>query len=546
MKRIFLAIALIVIALVASQPYQSAHGKQQSAAAAPAGGEFGNYEAITAAELKEYLYYVASDEMEGRDTPSRGLDMTAKFIAEKLSRWGVKPGGTDNSFLQKFALTSRRVLPEQTTASLNGQDLKLGEDFIAVPFAGQASGPIVYVPYDLIKSKNANQELDLKGKIMLVAEENAKGGASRQGGRGRSSVDYDSLDRYGRAHGAKGVIILPGASTLASWDQRYKTSVNPFRLTIERPQQSSNLPLIFVSEKTAAALLQGEKVDFEGIKKQMNGGEQGESFALSPAKQIGFNVAAKAESMLTQNVVGVIEGSDPVLKNEYVAVGAHYDHVGMRQSGDGDRIFNGADDDGSGTVATLTIAHALATSPQRPKRSVIFVWHAGEEKGLWGSEFFTDNPAVPINQIITQLNIDMIGRSKKEGDTNPANKDLTGPNAIYVIGSKMMSTELGNLSEEVNNAFLKLDFNYKYDAPNDPERFFYRSDHFNYARKGIPIIFYFDGVHEDYHRPSDTADKIDYQKMEKVARTIYAMMWKLANAPSRPKVDKPLPPQLTN
>jgi Zn-dependent M28 family amino/carboxypeptidase len=545
-KRIFLAIALIVIALVASQPYQSAHGKQQSAAAAPAGGEFGNYEAITAAELKEYLYYVASDEMEGRDTPSRGLDMTAKFIAEKLSRWGVKPGGTDNSFLQKFALTSRRVLPEQTTASLNGQDLKLGEDFIAVPFAGQASGPIVYVPYDLIKSKNANQELDLKGKIMLVAEENAKGGASRQGGRGRSSVDYDSLDRYGRAHGAKGVIILPGASTLASWDQRYKTSVNPFRLTIERPQQSSNLPLIFVSEKTAAALLQGEKVDFEGIKKQMNGGEQGESFALSPAKQIGFNVAAKAESMLTQNVVGVIEGSDPVLKNEYVAVGAHYDHVGMRQSGDGDRIFNGADDDGSGTVATLTIAHALATSPQRPKRSVIFVWHAGEEKGLWGSEFFTDNPAVPINQIITQLNIDMIGRSKKEGDTNPANKDLTGPNAIYVIGSKMMSTELGNLSEEVNNAFLKLDFNYKYDAPNDPERFFYRSDHFNYARKGIPIIFYFDGVHEDYHRPSDTADKIDYQKMEKVARTIYAMMWKLANAPSRPKVDKPLPPQLTN
>jgi Zn-dependent M28 family amino/carboxypeptidase len=296
----------------------------------------------------------------------------------------------------------------------------------------------------------------------------------------------------------------------------------------------------------AAAILQGEKLDYETVKKQMSEGAAPESFALSPNKQASFNVAAKVEKTMTQNVVGIIEGSDPVLKNEYVAVGAHYDHVGMRASGDSDRIFNGADDDGSGTVATLAIAEALAKSAQRPKRSVIFVWHAGEEKGLWGSEYFTDNPPVPISQIITQLNIDMIGRSRQEGDTKPANKNLTGPNAIYVIGSKLMSTELGALSEEVNNSYLKLNFDYKYDAPNDPERFFYRSDHYNYAKKGIPIIFYFSGVHEDYHRPSDHPDKIDYEKMEKVTRAIFATMWKLANAPARPKVDKPLPPQLAN
>ena len=163
---------------------------------------------------------------------------------------------------------------------------------------------------------------------------------------------------------------------------------------------------------------------------------------------------------------------------------------------------------------------------------------------MWGSEFVTENPPVPLKQIITQLNIDMIGRSKPEGDTKPANANLSGPNDIYVIGSKMMSTQLGELSESVNKGFLNLGFSYKYDDPNDRERFFYRSDHFNYAKKGIPIIFYFDGVHEDYHRQSDHPDKIDYAKMEKVTRTVFATMWKLANNPSRPKVDKPLPAQL--
>src|SRR6266540_719514 len=165
----------------------------------------------------------------------------------------------------------------------------------------------------------------------------------------------------------------------------------------------------------------------------------------------------------------------------------------MSQNAEGDKIFNGADDDGSGTVGTLAIAQALSKSPTRPKRSVIFVWHAGEEKGLWGSEFFTDNP-----------------------------------------------------TEDVNNSYLKLAFNYKYDDPSDTERFFYRSDHYNYAKKGVPIIFYFSGVHEDYHGLADTADKIDYQKMEKVTRTVFAMMWRLANAPARPKVDKPLTPQMAN
>src|SRR5262249_45251598 len=150
-------------------------------------------------------------------------------------------------------------------------------------------------------------------------------------------------------------------------------------------------------------------------------------------------------------------------------------------------------------VGLLEMAQAFASGP-RPKRSILFVWHAGEEKGLIGSKYFTTYPTVPIDKIITQLNIDMIGRSKPAGDTNPANAELTGPDEIYVVGSKKMSTDLGNISESVNASLYNMKFNYKLDDPNDPLRIFYRSDHYNYAMKGIPIIFYFDGIHEDYHR----------------------------------------------
>jgi Zn-dependent M28 family amino/carboxypeptidase len=152
---------------------------------------------------------------------------------------------------------------------------------------------------------------------------------------------------------------------------------------------------------------------------------------------------------------------------------------------------------------------------------------------------------VPIDRIVAQLNVDMIGRSRAPGDSTPANAVLTGPAEIYVIGSKMMSSELGELSEKVNRGYLNLLFNYKYDDPNDPQRFFFRSDHYHYAKKGIPIIFYFSGVHEDYHRVSDEVSKIDFTKMEKVARTIYATAIALADAPTRPVVDRKLPPQLT-
>lgn len=251
-----------------------------------------------------------------------------------------------------------------------------------------------------------------------------------------------------------------------------------------------------------------------------------------------FNVRTREGQAETYNVIGIVEGSDPVLKNEYVLIGAHYDHVGMRNNGE-DKIFNGADDNGSGTVALLEMAQALAQGP-KPKRSVMFVWFSGEEKGLLGSEFHAANPTVPLDKIVTVFNIDMIGRSWTPDMGEPLRKEVTPQDGVFVIGSKLMSTRLGQISEDVNKNFLKLKFDYKYDDPSDTQRLFYRSDHYSYAKRGIPAIFYFDGIHPDYHQVTDEFAKIDFAKMEMVTRTIFATAWTVAMEKERPKVDKVL------
>jgi Zn-dependent M28 family amino/carboxypeptidase len=314
----------------------------------------------------------------------------------------------------------------------------------------------------------------------------------------------------------------------------------PEKLAAAAPSQ---LPTIMAYVALAQAIFMKEKTDARAIMMSFPNGTPVKPFELSADKKISFTVNTTPETATSQNIVAVIEGSDPVLKGEYVALGAHYDHTGTATNAapGTDTVFNGADDDGTGTVALLAMAEALTKAPRRPKRSVIFVWHMGEERGLWGSQYFTTFPTVPIDKIVAQLNIDMIGRSKADGDTNPRNKDLSGPNEVYVIGSKMMSTELGALSEAVNDAYMKMSFKYKYDDPKDPERFFYRSDHIQYARKNIPIIFYFTGVHADYHQVSDEVSRIDFPKFEKVTRTIYATLWEIAEMKTRPRVDKELP-----
>ena len=565
MRKLKLYLTILALAFSLAFPItfaQRKNAKPKATSAATTTAARG-VDTISAAQLKNYLSFIASDEMEGRDTPSRGLDTTAKFIAMNLERWGFKPAGDDGTFFQRIVLRRDLLDGAHSSAEINGQKFNYGEDFLPNAVGATLTGPLVYVGHGwVVKSKNidAYQSIDVKDKIVVVFGEGLPQGVTRADLTGKMGEDWISPALYAQQHGARGVLAIPDYGMLLRWDQTRQRLASPApRPQVEKfmTQAGPALPLIWLSPRMATALLQGEK--YSAVALMTYGSSVGQAsvsppnapaavvtlpFELSAGKNVTFTIAAKSEKPLTQNVVAVWEGSDPILKSEYVAVGAHYDHIGVCAPGATDSICNGADDDGSGTTALLGMAEAISHAKQRPKRSVLFVWHCGEEKGLWGSRYFTEYPTIPLDHIITQLNIDMIGRSKKDGDTNPRNANLSGPNQIYVIGSTMMSTELGKLSETVNKSYLNLQYDLRYDDPTDPNRFFFRSDHFNYARKGIPIIFFFDGVHEDYHRPGDEPQKIDYEKMEKVTRTIYMTLWEVANLPVRPKVDKPLPAQL--
>jgi hypothetical protein len=405
----------------------------------------------------------------------------------------------------------------------------------------------------MVKSKNidAYNGIDVRGRIVVLKADGPPGatltlmpsGVTEADLAGTQGTDWADPITYAATNGAAGILLIGTPPT--SWGRTRqflsRERTYPTKLQPPIPEPVRRLPIAVVSNAVADVIFAGTTA----------GKDSTTPFNID--KTVSMTLMTRTEIKSTQNVVALWEGIDPVLKSEMVAIGAHYDHVGVNQNAPGDdKIWNGADDDGSGTVAVLSIAEALAKTKTRPKRSILLVWHAGEEKGLWGAEYFNKYPTVDLKKVITQLNIDMIGRSldpnnviKCDQPGKPCNENLTRANEIYVIGSEMMSTTLGAITKRTNSAFLNLDYNYKYDDPKDKERFFFRSDHFHYAEKGIPIVFWFDGVHEDYHGPGDHADKIDYTKMEKVTRTIFLTMWELSEMATRPKVDKQLPPELT-
>lgn len=508
-------------------------------------------ERITAEQLRAYLTFIASDELEGRNTPSRGLDIAAKYIASHLTRWGVKPAGDNGTYFQKIALRRSFVLKSGCKVELNDRILTYGEDYFAAPSSGSTRAPLVYAGYGwMIKAKEIDpyKEVDPKGKIVVVNYSPTFGPphVGRDALRGKAGEDYASPAAYARRKGAVGMVVLVSGQALNNWKTLANSLENDsFRYRVEKPQHDQQLPLptIYVNRTTGEALLAGEKTTGEAIYQSMVDRKEPASFALNPDKQLNLLVTAGAERAGTQNVLALWEGRDPILKHELVAISAHYDHIGVSNSPSGgqDTIYNGADDDGSGTVSLLAMAEAFSNAPKRPKRSVLFIWHCGEEKGLWGSDYFTEIPTLPLDRFTGLINIDMIGRSKPAGDTNPRNRNLSAADEVYVIGKNTISRELGELTDKVNKGYLRLKLNEKYDRFDDPERIFFRSDHYLYGKKGIPFLFYFSGVHEDYHRVSDQVEKIDFTKLESVARTIYLTLWEMAEAKRRPKVDQIIP-----
>jgi Zn-dependent M28 family amino/carboxypeptidase len=242
---------------------------------------------------------------------------------------------------------------------------------------------------------------------------------------------------------------------------------------------------------------------------------------------IKVNFHVKREDLVSDNVLAFLEGEDPELKSEIVVISAHYDHVGIING----EIHNGADDDGSGTVSVMEMARAFVQAKKEghgSKRSILFLHVSGEEKGLLGSEWYSDHPVYPLVNTVCDLNVDMVGR--KDADHQDGRY-------IYLIGSDKLSTELHQISEEANKKYTQLQLDYTYNDPNDPNQFYYRSDHYNFAKHNIPVIFYFSGVHEDYHKPGDDPEKIMYDKMAEIGKLVFHTAWEVANRPEKLKVD---------
>ena len=298
-------------------------------------------------------------------------------------------------------------------------------------------------------------------------------------------------------------------------------------------EDATSIPSLTLTSEAAQALFSAEIEDVtaSGLKEA----------GLKTGSQMKLKLAVQDDVKTAYNVIAIVPGTDPVLKNEYVGVGAHYDHVGVgRADANGDTIFNGADDDGSGTVALIEMASALMKGT-KPKRSTVFIWHCGEEKGLVGSQYYAEHPTVDLTKMKFMVNIDMIGMAKQPGDTKPANKMLAAKNEVYIIGPKTISTTMDPIIRKVNSEVHNMKLNDYYDRIDDPERIFYRSDHISYIRKGVPAVFLFSGLHENYHRQSDEVDKIDFEQLMTNTQTLFAITYEMANLAKVPVIDKEIP-----
>ena len=599
-----------VSAQQAKSPYIKASGKA-----------FGNADAITQDELKTYEYFLSADALQGRNLPSPSYDAAALYIASHLKEWGLKPGGTATPpegplqpYLIPFDLVSTQLDAPNMQLSLTlppaagrGGRGGAGGGAAAAP-AAQAAVPrafeygkdwtagaggrgggvsaveikaakLVFVGNGYIVNKtkaNPYQGIDVRGKMMIVAGMPAELAAAAAAGRGGArggpnplgveNTDFVTPQTYAAKNGAAGIVMIPNFQQLSAMaspaPQRASLNGPSYQVVKFMANRPASVPTITADIDLINALFQGEKLNGSQVFTAGSANTAAESFELTAAKTVSLKIAVTSVKNHAYNVMAVLEGRDPVLKNEYVVMSAHLDHIGLAQpDANGDGINNGADDDASGCVALMATAHAYVTGAakgMRPRRTMIFLWVAGEEKGLWGSQFFNEFPPVDITKVVADLNMDMIGRSKTPGYVDPASYKLAEPNEVFVVGPRVASDEMGKILQQVNGSYLKLKLNDFYDttAPDathdnvgpsaSGQRIFYRSDHYNFVKMGIPIAFFSDGLHVDYHRVTDSAEKIDYDKMEAVSKTIYAVSWTLGNSATRPKLNEKLPEQLVN
>ncbi|PSR11912.1 MAG: peptidase M28 [Bacteroidetes bacterium] len=490
---------------------------------------------ITVEDLTRHLTVLASDEMEGRETGQPGQYRAARYLEEIIKGYGLPAIGPNESYSQPISFISERW--KNITLQINGKDQRHLWDFYAYPSKNTDRGEvscseIVYLGYGIEDpAYNDYQGQDVTGKtILILAGEPAdKKGLSLLTGTKEPSAWSEDVDQKLRAahqHGVATVIILDpdfqrnlsGARKIAL-DSRMRMGFSE-----EAAENFSNS--IFVSSETARQML-GDGFS-EVVKARKRTERKGRPQAVTVSVDLKLTQEKEVKELLGENMLGYVEGSDPVLKQELVVVTAHYDHIGKR----GKAIFNGADDNGSGTSTVLEVCQAFALAKQAgagPRRSMLFMLVSGEEKGLLGSQFYVEHPLFPLENTVADINVDMVGRID--------DKHAGNPNYIYVIGSDRLSTELHEINEAANAKYTQLELDYTYNAEDDPNRYYYRSDHYNFAERGIPAVFFFNGTHEDYHQATDTIDKINFEKMAAIGKLVFHTAWQLANQDKRIEVD---------
>jgi hypothetical protein len=522
----------------------------------------GGLSSIRQDELRDWLTEISSDQMQGRALYSAGLGLTAAFIEARLRGWDVKPGGDLGSYLQTVRIHGVRTTSRSTVTVQVGRQtrtFKEGEGVTLPRFQGGKRSVVAtrveFVGYGT--DIPAAGQMDYRGKdvkdaaVVFLGVNGPKGvdaGAYRQILTGRSRYAVDQQGAIATIDAA-----APAGDTntgRSGRGGRGGAAAVPVDITTSRRLDQPVAPEVSGSEEFLTFLFSRAPVGYDELKRKAAAQEPLPSFHLNDVT-VRVDVDADYEVVRTQlshNVIGIVEGSDPRLKDTYVVIGAHYDHIGYadraatpgneRPPGapgrvtagtGGDHIWNGADDNGSGTVALMALARAFREGPA-PKRSLIFIWHTGEEAGLYGSRYFADYPSVPIDGIVTQLNIDMIGRNR--------NDDRSQSNTVYLVGSDRISSELHALSRAANSSLPHpLTLDYEMNDPSDPEQLYYRSDHYSYAAKGIPVIFFTTGLHPDYHANTDDVSKIDFDKLVRVAGLVYETGARLANLDHPPERD---------
>lgn len=453
-------------------------------------------ETIKVKDLKKKLSVIASAEMEGRGTATEGQRKAAAYIIDQFKDLGLLPGN-GNSYEQVFNVYQDSMIANSFVA--NGKTLELAKDYtfslMSVPSGNWSFDNIYFAGTGPLDTTN----LPVAGKWVMIDE----------GGFAAMRLKIAQLKR----RQAKGIITVsktfPRRTPFSVKSSLYKDA-------------NAEFPYIAVSYNAAAQMLNKSSLDSASLVSLTK-----ESYPTNTS----LNITKQKITLESTNVLGLLPGTDR--KDEYVFLTAHYDHIGKNANG----VINyGADDDGSGTTAIIEIAEAFAKAKKKghgPRRSIVFMAVSGEEYGLWGSEFYSDNPVFPLEKTTVDLNIDMIGRidPKYNGDSL---------NYVYVIGDDKLSSDLRPITDSVNNKYINMELDRRFTDVSDPNRYYYRSDHYNFARKGVPIIFYFNGTHADYHRPTDTIDKINFELMEKRTKLVFYTAWEMANRDQMLKRNIPL------